>query len=398
MGNQTRIFTKKNLVLFLVQLLFAIIGLELAGWYYLTHVLHKSTSQKFRFNSYRIYEHVPGFKEGDGEKNWIEINGQGFRRSSETSKGKPQNTFRIFLMGGSAAHGISSSSPYPIVHLYQNETIDAQLEKLLKQKHPNKNFEVINAAVTGYETYQHTAYILSELLNYDPDLVIFFDGNNDHFINNPLYDPYKHKEYKFWETRLQDPSIGGGFDYFMLWLSKFSALGKAYMSWKMQHDAINFEGRPSPVINYSSEKKAIICHKYIAQKTFLRSIETNITILKNHNIPSIVALQPILVLRNKDLLSLEETKWLNEDKNTQLLYPVVVNELKDLCRKNTTSFIDVNLAFNETTQSKKQLFIDYCHLNALGSAIAAKSIFHAADSIFSLSVTPLKTALQIQSE
>ncbi len=386
MSNPTRIFTKKNLVRFFVMFVFTIICFELAGWYYLTQVLHKSTSQKFTFNSYRIYEHVPGFKEGDGKQNWIEINRQGFRRSTETSLVKPENTYRIFLLGGSAAHGISSAPPYPVVHLYQNETIDAQLEKFLKQKHPQTNFEVINAAVTGYETYQHTAYILSELIDYNPDLVIFFDGNNDHFINNPLYNPYKHKEYKFWETRLQNPSFCGSFDYFMLWISKFSAFGKGYMSWKMQRDAINCEGRPNPVIQHSSNKNAIINHKYIAGKTFLRSISTNIGILKNNNTPSIIVLQPILVLRNKNLLSVEENKWLTEDKNTELLYPIVVNELQNLCKKNNTSFVDVNLSFNESTYKQKQLFIDYCHLNALGSEIAAKSIFGAADSLYSLTV------------
>ena len=386
MANLTRIFTKKNLVLFLLQFVFMIIGLELAGWYYLTHVLHKSTSQKFRFNSYRIYEHVPGFKEGDKGKNWIEINGQGFRRSSETSLVKPKNTYRIFLLGGSAAHGISSAPPYPVVHLYQNETIDAQLEKLLKQKHPETNFEVINAAVTGYETFQHTAYITTELLDYNPDLIIFFDGNNDHFINNPLYNPAKHKEYKFWETRLQNPSVGGGFDYFMLWVSKFSAFGKAYMSWKMQCDAVNCEGRPNPIIKHSSDKNAIINHKYIAEKTFLRSIETNINILKNNTISSIVVLQPILILRNKNLLSTDEKKWLNEDKNTELLYPYVVKELQDLCKKNNTSFVDVNPSFNQNNFNQKQLFIDYCHLNALGSEITAKSLLNSTDSLYSLTL------------
>lgn len=385
MNNLTRIFTKKNLVWFFVMFVFTIICLELLGWYYLTHILHKSTSQKFRFNSYRIYEHVPGFKEGDGKQNWIEINNQGFRRSSETSLVKPENTYRIFLLGGSAAHGISSAPPYPVVHLYQNETIDAQLEKLFKQKYPKVNFEVINAAVTGYETFQHTAYIVSELLNYDSDLVIFFDGNNDYFINNPFYNPYKHKEYKFWETRLQNPSISGSFDYFMLWISKFSAFGKGYMSWKMQRDAINCEGRPSPVIIHNSDENTIRAHEFIADKTFLRSIQNNITILKNNNIPSIIALQPILVLRHKNSLSAEEKKWLTEDKNTELLYPHVVNELQTLCKKNNSAFVDINIPFNQSENNNKQLFIDYCHLNALGSEMVAKTIFPLADSIYTIS-------------
>lgn len=382
MGQLTRIFAKKNLVWFLFLFLFTVICLELAGRYYLIQILHKSTEQKFRFNSYRIYEHVPGFKEGDGERKWIEINEQGFRRSSETTLVKPNNTFRIFLMGGSAAHGISSAQPYPIVHIYQNETIDAKLEKFLKQNHPETNFEVINAAVTGYETYQHTAYILSELLDYNPDLVIFLDGHNDHFINNPLYKPYQDKEYKFWEKRLQHPTIEGSFDYFMLWLSKFSAFGKGYMAWKMQKDAINSYPRQPPIIEHSSEKNAIINHKYIAKKTFLRSIETNITILKNNNIASIIALQPILVLRDKSSLSDEEKKYVLEEKTIQLLYPYVVDELKSICKKNKVDFVDINDAFNNKNFKNKQLFIDYCHLNNLGSEITAKALYASVDSIY----------------
>ncbi len=385
MKQASRIFNKKNLVWFLVMFLFTIICLELFGRYYLTHILHKSTEQKFRFNSYRIYEHVPGFKEGDGKKNWIEINGQGFRRSTETSLVKPKNTYRVFLLGGSAAHGISSSAPYPIVHLYQNETIDAQLEKLLKQNYPDVNFEVINAAVTGYETYQHTAYILSELLDYSPDLIIFFDGQNDHFINNPLYNPYQDKEYKFWEKRLQHPSLTGSFNYFMLWLSKFSAFGKGYMAWEMQRDAVNSYPRQSPVIVHSSEKNAILNHKYISKKTFLRSIETNISILKTNNIPTLISLQPILVLRDKILLSDEEKTYLIEDKNIKQLYPYVVDELKNVCKKNNAAFVDVNAAFNNENQKNKQLFIDYCHLNSTGSEIAAKALYVSVDSIFSAS-------------
>lgn len=388
MSQLARIFTKKNLVWFLFMLLFTATCFELGGRYYLKNILHKSPDQKFRFNSYRIYEHVPGYKESDGQKTIIEINAQGFRRSTEVSLEKPKNTYRIFLMGGSAAHGISSSAPYPIVHLLQNETIDAQLEKLLKQKYPLANFEVINAAVTGYETFQHTAYILSELLNYNPDLIIFFDGNNDHFINNPLYNPYKDKEYKFWEKRLQHPSIKGHFDYFMLWLSNYSAFARGYIAYKMQKDAIENEGHQSSTIKHSSDKNAILNHKYISEKTYLRSIETNLTILKNNNIQSLISLQPILALRNKDLLSSEENSWFQDDKNIQLLYPNVVNQLEKLSKKHNTPFVDFNPIFNASGLKNKQLFIDYCHLNVLGSETVAKELFLSVDSLYKKSLVP----------
>jgi len=201
---------------------FLIICLELFGRVYLSFVLKKSSKPKFQFDSYRIYSHIPNFKEGDGKKDWILINGQGFRRSTEVSKVKPAGTFRVFFMGGSAAHGISSAPPYPLVHIYMNETVDYYLEQKLKALHPGKKIEVINAAVTGYQVFQHTAYLLSELLNYSPDLVVFMDGANDHYFTNPEFDYMGSNRYQFWKPRLQQPSIGGWFTYGWLWLSKYS--------------------------------------------------------------------------------------------------------------------------------------------------------------------------------
>src|SRR4029434_2947591 len=98
--------------------------------------------------------------------------GQGFRRRSEVEKKKPAGVYRIFLLGGSAAHGVSSAPPFPVRHLSDTETIDAALERELNTNNDTLRFEVINAAVTGYQLFQHTAYLQSELLDYDPDMVI----------------------------------------------------------------------------------------------------------------------------------------------------------------------------------------------------------------------------------
>ena len=179
-----KILTRKNLYYFLYLFVFTLITLEIFGRVYYSKVLQKSSEHMFRFNSYRIYEHVPGFHEGDGKKDWIIINRQGFRRAADVTKEKQQDTFRVFLMGGSAAHGQGN----PLVHIYQDQTIDAYLERKLKQLHPDHNIEIINAAVRGYQVFQHTTYILSELLDYHPDMVIFFDGANDHYFSNPDYD------------------------------------------------------------------------------------------------------------------------------------------------------------------------------------------------------------------
>jgi hypothetical protein len=376
-----KVFTRSNVLWFIYISIFTIIALEIFGRIYLTKVLKKSSNPKFQFDSYRIYSHIPGFHEGDGKRDWIVMNNDGFRRTTDVSKAKPGNTFRAFLLGGSAAHGISTAAPYPIRHIYPDETIDAWLEKELKQNHPGKSIEIINAAVTGYQVFQHTSYLLAELLDYHPDLVIFFDGANDHYTNNPDYDYYGSNRYQFWKQRLRKSSLGGMTDYFMLWLSNYSGFARGYMAWRMNRDAEKNNGISDMYLNVTNDSLRIESHREAARKQFLRSIETNINILKSNRIHTIVCLQPMLVLRDTTLLSVDEKAFLHQDVNVQKLYPVVVNELKELTGKYEVPFIDINPSFNSIENNKRQLFFDYCHLSPLGGEVVSKAIFQAVDSL-----------------
>src|SRR5262249_36699736 len=218
------------------------------------------------FNYYRVYEHIPGFREGDKNGDWIVIDKNGFRRTTDVAIKKPPNTYRIFLMGGSAAHGVSSREPYPMRHIYQNETIDAYLEKKLNQKFSPLHVEVINAAVTGYVVLQHTQYLASELLEYSPDLMIFYDGANDHYTNNPDYNYFSDFQYQFWKDRLQQPSLQGFFDYFAMYMADYSALFRGYVGWELEHDAIEKGAKAKIYRHYDDPKLQIEGHKKAAPK------------------------------------------------------------------------------------------------------------------------------------
>ena len=376
-----KILTRKNLYYFLYLFLFFLIALEVFGRVYYSKVLQKSSEHMFRFNSYRIWEHVPGFHEGDGKKDWIIIDRQGFRRTADVTKEKPQNTFRVFLMGGSAAHGEGN----PIVHVYQDQTIDAYLERKLKQLHPDHNIEIINAAVTGYQVFQHTTYILSELLDYHPDMFIFFDGANDHYVNNPDFDYWGEYRYQFWKSRLQTPSVGGWFDYFFLWLSRFSGFARGYYAWRLTNDPVRRSDYVRPIIDYSDPDSAIAGHKIIARKSFLRAIETNINILKTNNIQPVICLQPMQVLRDSSMYSIQEKSFYKENrvgKSCQVLYPTVLQELTDLTGRYQVPFINMVIPFNDPAYKAKQLFIDWCHLSPLGGEVVADNLLHAVNSVW----------------
>ncbi len=361
---------------------FIIICLEIFGRVYLSVVLEKSPRPKFQFDSYRIYSHVPYFHEGDGKKDWIVINGQGFRRNTNVSRIKAKNTFRIFLMGGSAAHGISTAPPYPLVHIYMDQTIDFYLEQKLQAKYPGKNIEVINAAVTGYQVFQHTAYILTELLDYDPDLIIFMDGANDHYFNNPNFDYFGGNRYQFWKPRLQNASLGGLVDYSSLWMSHFSGFARGYYYWRLNRDASSYDELANrSIIKYSDPNALIEGHKVAAARMFLRSIATNISILQAHGIDVIICLQPMLALRKTDLLSKAEKEFMKSDDNVTALYPVVTSELSELAAKNNVPFIDLIPEFNKDEYRQQQLLIDYCHLSPLGAQLVANRLVAAVDSV-----------------
>ena len=89
------------------------------------------------------WRNTPGYARTD-----IEHDGQGFRRSSEVALEKPPNTVRVFLVGGSAAYG--TEGQYRGLDpdwqkLYNKDLIDVYLEGKLRQRHPERRWEVINA-------------------------------------------------------------------------------------------------------------------------------------------------------------------------------------------------------------------------------------------------------------
>ena len=81
---------------------------------------------------------------------------------------KPPKTYRIFLLGGSAAQGDPE-------HTFGV----ARILKVLLQKHyPGIDFEIINAAVTAINSHV-VLQIAKDLTHRQPDLFIFYLGNNE---------------------------------------------------------------------------------------------------------------------------------------------------------------------------------------------------------------------------
>ena len=98
---------------------------------------------------------------------------EGIPYSNQNSfyKEKPENTFRVFIMGGSSAAG------YPYT---PNGDFGLYIKKKLEILYPTYNIEVINIALTATNSYS-IRDLLPGVLEQKPDLILFYAGHNEYY-------------------------------------------------------------------------------------------------------------------------------------------------------------------------------------------------------------------------
>jgi len=129
--------------------------------------------------TYDRLESVNGTRMDDFDPELVFINSEGFR-SPEFTKNKPDDTFRIFTMGGSTTYGTG---------VLDNQTYPAYLQSYYDESNLGINIEVINAGWPEFWSFDETNLIKERLLAFDPDLFIVYDGWNDHMKQRRADDP-----------------------------------------------------------------------------------------------------------------------------------------------------------------------------------------------------------------
>jgi hypothetical protein len=92
------------------------------------------------------------------------------------SKTKTDDTFRIFCLGGSTVQG----RPFAV-----ETSFTSWLKLQLEVADPNRKWEVVNCGGVSYASYRLLP-ILTEVVNYEPDLVIIYTGHNE-FLEDRTY-------------------------------------------------------------------------------------------------------------------------------------------------------------------------------------------------------------------
>jgi tetratricopeptide (TPR) repeat protein len=86
-------------------------------------------------------------------------------------KDKPQNSFRIFVMGSSTVFGF----PYD-----RNLMFSRILHHQLAETYPDKTIEVINTAITAINSFTQLDFI-DQILDHQPDAILIYAGHNEFY-------------------------------------------------------------------------------------------------------------------------------------------------------------------------------------------------------------------------
>ena len=273
------------------------------------------------------------------------INNEGFR-GPEISKEKPENTYRIFVLGGSTTFGAGSTS--------DGTTIPGYLQKEFDNVNLDFKVEVINAGQMGLTSWGETQIVKNSLVHYDPDLIIVYDGFND------LVQPYS----LIRDGTTANSAFDEFWDQLRVTISYYKTIIAAY---KFQ-DSLN---------NLAT---GFIIHKDFDQKEIPEKVSIWANRMKEiceigekNNYKTIVILQPFLEPDKKPLTEYEQNRFemMKKMEPVSTAYQLYIDDLDEV-RKYCTEAINISNVFYGISEP---LFTDIAHLGDRGNQIVAKKIF-----------------------
>ena len=131
------------------------------------------------------------FIEPGNWKDGLKTNSLGFR-GAEVSIEKPNDIYRIFMVGGSTTYSVL---------VPDDQTIPVLTQKLIEQEKIPFEIEMINAGISGADSFNEIDVITQQLIKYEPDLIIVYDGWNE--VVHAAKSPEKNNAEK-WEESWTD--------------------------------------------------------------------------------------------------------------------------------------------------------------------------------------------------
>lgn len=184
-----------------VGLLLFVLALAAASWYAFDLASRGGASGgklAYRPLPYVNYGLTPSLERQPGAQGQQRSsNALGFRgRQVETPK--PDGRYRIVCLGGSTTYSdlVDDDETYPV-----------HLERLLRERRPDLDIEVVNAGVPSYTSAESLANLVFRCVDLEPDAIVLYQAAND--LRTRGYANYDDSYFHFrrvWDGSLDDPT------------------------------------------------------------------------------------------------------------------------------------------------------------------------------------------------
>ena len=269
----------------------------------------------------------------------ININSDGFR-GPEIQEIKSESHYRIFVIGGSTIFGAGSTSDVT--------TIPALLQKKFNELEQDFDIEVINAGIVSANSISEKFYIENYLLEFNPDLLIIYDGWNDsedRILDEKRVINEENNSESFFKFR--------NFPY--------------YRTPFVVYDIFNSQNQEKTYPQENDDKTEQLISSWSSRwDTICKSGIEN-------NYKTILTVQPIVGSGNK-MLTAEEKTFLSETK----IHSEVINTINGMGDvlskiKSCDKTQDLRNVFENINE---QVYVDRGHLSDFGNEIIADQLFN----------------------
>lgn len=313
----------------------------------------------FRPRSDRVFiDKRPSLSSRNKERAKIITNVDSFRVPSlnyPLEKAKPEGQLRIAVIGGSTVQG---GTTYEV-------TLPGALKRALQARYPNKDIEVINAGIVSAIARQELVHFLLTVVDYEPDILITYDGINDtgimlHFEHRYNF-PYNwHVMETAWNRFMLDYKE----PWWKLILSRSEIVQKIFPQFAAQK-ALNKKLPFELIINSPERRK-----KYV--DAYLDNWEKIFHVCKGYDIAPIFLLQPTSLYGDEKFKQYrkELPDWEQVNYAHKLLYDDSRVAVAEFAKKHPDAIVSDMSDFLLDTS----LFYDGCHVYDEVNDIIAEGI------------------------
>lgn len=313
------------------------------------------------------------------------INRQGFRYPVDLDETPSENTFRVFVLGGSFAYGAGCPDEVTYFRVTENR---------LREQFPDRKIEVISAAGGAFSSLQEHLTLITRVARYRPNLVIFLTGANDAYLSTKGLSVLDGNDYLSYGAAIQgciDGNVLPRYYYGQVFRDPkhpFPPLYEDYTvktQWLIEKAAYTAMGRDQPLATITPATADETAERFL----YVQQLNTAWGELQR--VPTMVWLQPTISTITKPLHPAEARI---QAEHTPEFHDQLRNVYAAIRKRWNTqpqvAFIDGNEII-ATMPESECFFVDWVHAGEIGQRVVGNHLAELiAERINTVNLSPEK--------